>query len=238
MVTLVCDEPVFSPDDAFVRELLGRCPEVTTVVQNVNDGPASAVFGAHDEVLHGPGYLEDVLCGCRLRLAPRAFYQNNRTLTERLYEEAVGMADLGPSDIVLDAYCGIGTIGIVAARRSGCALIGVESNDVALGDARHNARINGIGKASFFCADAAELTLDRHVDVAFLDPPRKGADPRFLRMLSEAGPRSIVYISCNPHTQKRDIALLREDGWKPMALRAVDMFPHTPHVETVVLMSR
>lgn len=238
MVTLVCNEPLFDGQSDFVHQLRARHPEVASVVQNVNTGAACDVFGQGEQVLFGPGFIEDRLCGCDLRLSSRAFYQNNRKLTERLYEMAIAMVELAPGETILDVFCGVGAIGIIAAKRYGCSLLGVERNEVSVNDARANAKAAGLRNARFFCADATEfvMTLDEDIDVVFCDPPRKGMTRELLLALCGIHARSIVYVSCNPTTLRRDLDVLLENGWRLQRLCAVDMFPHSPHIECVALL--
>lgn len=240
MVTLVCEEPLFDSQDGFVRTLHECHPEVTSIVQNVNTGPACEMFGEDEKVLFGPGFIEDSLCGCDFHLSSRAFYQNNRLLTERLYERAVELAAPKAGETILDVCCGIGTIGIIAATRGGCSLLGVERNAVSVTDARINARISGLEDARFFCADAMKfvVSLDKDVDIIFCDPPRKGMTKELLLALCRFHARNIVYVSCNPTTLHRDLEILMENGWGLQRICAVDMFPHTPHIEAVALLGR
>ena len=196
-----------------------------------------------EKVLFGPGYIEDELCGCRFRISSSSFYQTNPIAAEALYELAVEMADLRSSDRIGDAYCGTGTIGIVAAKASGAELIGIERNAEAVKDAEINAQINGIENATFVAADAGSefarmARRGEELDVVFMDPPRAGSSQAFLANLSRLGPRRVVYISCDPKTQIRDIKHLVHNGYRIKRICPVDMFPHTDHVENVVLLER
>ncbi len=161
---------------------------------------------------------------------------------EKLYSKAMEFAGLTGKETVLDSYCGVGTIGLVAAKQAG-EVLGVELNRDAVHDAIANAKLNGIKNARFVCADATDLLTQmaedgEHADVVFMDPPRAGSNERFLLSLSELAPRRVVYISCNPETQARDLEYLCARGYAVQKIQPVDMFPHTNHVETVVLMSR
>ena len=209
---------------------------------NVNPYRTSLVLGEREEVLYGKGYIEDVLCGCRFRISARSFYQINPVQTEQLYQKAVELAGLTGVETVIDAYCGIGTIGMVASAHAG-RVIGVELNRDAVRDAIANARANGIRNIYFHTADAGEWMASMaeqggRADVVFMDPPRAGSDERFLSSLMLLAPRRVVYISCNPETQERDLRFLTARGYQVKAIQPVDMFPHTHHVETVVLLSR
>lgn len=202
----------------------------------------SLVLGEREEVLYGKGYIEDVLCGCRFRISARSFYQINPVQTEQLYQKAVELAGLTGVETVIDAYCGIGTIGMVASAHAG-RVIGVELNRDAVRDAIANARANGIRNIYFHTADAGEWMASmaeqgERADVVFMDPPRAGSDDRFLSSLMLLAPRRVVYISCNPETQERDLRFLTARGYQVKAIQPVDMFPHTHHVETVVLLFR
>ena len=241
MVVLVTSTPVFPAKRRFTQALRARHPDITTVLMNVNPYRTSLVLGEREEVLYGKGYIEDVLCGCRFRISARSFYQINPVQTEQLYQKAVELAGLTGVETVIDAYCGIGTIGMVASAHAG-RVIGVELNRDAVRDAIANARANGIRNIYFHTADAGEWMASiaeqgERADVVFMDPPRAGSDDRFLSSLMLLAPRRVVYISCNPETQERDLRFLTARGYQVKAIQPVDMFPHTHHVETVVLLS-
>lgn len=242
MVVLVTGTTVFPSKNDFVKELLKLHPEITTIVQNINNKFTSMVLGDKETVLYGKGYIEDVLCGCRFRISPKSFYQINPVQTEVLYGKAVEFADLSGKERVIDAYCGIGTIGIVASKGAG-EVIGCELNADAVRDARVNAKINDIQNIKFFCADAGEFMLGmkesgEKCDVLFMDPPRAGSDKKFLLSAVALSPEKIVYISCNPETQQRDLFYLIKNGYKVKKIQPVDMFPFTNHVETIALLVR
>lgn len=243
MVVLVTGTPVFTAKKHFTEELLKLHPEITTVVQNVNDTRTSMVLGRREKALYGPGTITDVLCGCKFRISPRSFYQINPLQTEVLYRKAMEFAGLTGKERVLDAYCGIGTIGIVAAKSGAKSVLGVELNRDAVHDAIVNAKENGIKNIYFTCADAGEFMADAAVereefDVVFMDPPRAGASPEFLQALCSLVPRRVVYISCDPETLARDLHFLRANHYAVERIQPVDMFPHTRHIETVTLLSR
>ncbi len=242
MVVLVTGTSVFPCKNDFIKELLRLHPEITTIVQNINNKFTSMVLGEKETVLYGNGYIEDVLCGKRFRISPKSFYQINPVQTEVLYGKAVEFALLTGKEKVIDAYCGIGTIGIVASDKAG-EVIGCELNADAVADARVNAKINGVENIKFFCADAGEFMLGmkeagEKCDVLFMDPPRAGSDKRFLSCAVSLSPDRIVYISCNPETQQRDLFYLIKNGYKVKKIQPVDMFPFTNHVETVVLLCK
>ena len=242
MVVLVAAHPIFPMKKRFVQALLERHPEITTVVLNINPHQTSMVLGEREEVLHGVGYIEDTLCGCVFRISPRSFYQINPTQTEKLYGKAIELAALTGKEAVLDAYCGIGTIGLIAAKSAG-QVVGVEVNGDAVRDARVNAKRNNITNAHFIEADAGNYMValaeeGQHVDVVFMDPPRAGSDMPFLNSLITLAPKKVVYISCNPETQARDLRVLTKNGYRVTYIQPFDMFPHTQHIECVVCLDK
>ncbi len=242
MVVLVTGTTVFPSKNNFVKELLKIHPEITTIVQNINNKFTSMVLGDKETVLYGKGYIEDILCGCTFRISPKSFYQINPVQTEILYSKAIEFANLQGKEKVIDAYCGIGTIGIVASKSAG-EVIGCELNPDAVRDAKINAKINNIENIKFICADAGEFMLsmkeqNEKCDVLFMDPPRAGSDKKFLSCAVALSPEKIVYISCNPETQQRDLFYLIKNGYKVKRIQPVDMFPYTAHVETVVLLQK
>jgi len=242
MVVLVTGTSVFPSKNNFVKELLKRHPEITTIVQNINNKFTSMVLGEKETVLFGKGYIEDVLCGLTFRISPKSFYQINPVQTEILYGKAIEFADLSGKEKVIDAYCGIGTIGMVASKKAG-EVIGCEVNPDAVRDAKVNAKINGVENINFICADAGEFMLEmkergEKCDVLFMDPPRAGSDKKFLSCAVSLSPEKIVYISCNPETQQRDLYYLIKNGYKVRKIQPVDMFPFTAHIESVVLLEK
>ena len=242
MVVLVAVSPVFKLQKPFLQKLLALHPEITTVVLNINDRFGPVVLGTREKVLYGGGYIEDLLCGRRYRISPRSFYQVNPVQTERLYGKAMEFAALTGEETVLDAYCGIGTIGITAADKAR-QVIGVEINRDAVKDAIANARLNGLKNCWFTAGDAGaymeQMAADgMRPDVVFLDPPRSGSDARFLRSLIQAAPPRVVYISCNPETLARDLGVLTERAYRVGRIQPVDMFPFSEHCEVVVSLAR
>lgn len=242
MVVLVTASPVFPSRNNFVKALLAAHPEITTVVQNINSGSDSMVLGPSDRVLYGGGCIFDELCGCRFKLSPQSFYQINPEQTQNLYTLAVDFAGLTGKETVLDAYCGTGTIGLIASKRSRF-VYGAELNKSAVKDAVENAKFNSRDNIRFVCADAGRFMLDlsnegAELDVVFIDPPRAGCSRDFLKGLITAAPERVVYISCNPETQARDLRFLQNNGYSVKKIKPVDMFPWTKHVECVVLMTK
>ena len=242
MVVLVTGTNIFPSKADFVKALLKKHPEITTVIWNINDKKTSLVLGDKQSVLYGDGYIEDVLCGKRFRISAKSFYQINPTQTEKLYSTAIDFAELKGNETVLDAYCGTGTIGIVASDKAK-QVIGVELNKDAVKDAIHNAKLNSVDNIRFFCADAGKFMVGmaeerEKVDVVLMDPPRAGSDLPFLKSVVTLAPEKVVYISCNIETQARDLGFLCKNGYKVRRIQPVDMFPHTSHIETVVLLSQ
>ena len=240
MVVLVIGSPIFPSKNNFVKALRKKYPQITTVVLNVNDKKTSMVLGERDIVIYGKGYIRDTLCGCTFRISPQSFYQVNPVQTEILYKTAIEYAGLGRKETVIDAYCGIGTIGLVAAKRAK-NVIGVELNPDAVRDARINAKENKITNARFYQGDAGEFMEGMaaegvKVDVVLMDPPRAGSDRKFLHSLLSLSPEKIVYVSCNPETLARDLAYLTKRDYLVKKMQPVDMFPVTDSVEVVCLL--
>ena len=223
-----------------VHELVARLKQIpgfTTLVLSVNTRKGNAVLGDEFITIHGPGYIEDTLCGLNFRLSPRSFYQVNHHQAQRLYEAAISQAQITRADTVLDLYCGVGTITLAMAGAAG-KVIGVEVVPQAVEDARDNAKRNGIENAEFFCGDAgaAALALEQQgiqADVVVVDPPRKGLNADTIEALARFAPRRIVYISCDPATLGRDTALIKERGYRVENAMAADLFPRTVHVESI-----
>ncbi len=240
MVVLVLSSPIMPSKNNFVKALLKVHPEITTIVVNVNNRKTSMVLGDKEQVIYGKGYIEDVLCGKKFRISPKSFYQVNPVQTEKLYRKALEFADLKGDEVVVDAYCGTGTIGMIAADRAG-KVIGVELNADAVRDARNNAKGNGIKNIQFYQNDAGKFLVEMaeqnaKVDVVLMDPPRSGSDEAFLSSVVKMAPKKVVYISCNPETLVRDLKYLTRKGYKVMRGVGVDMFPFTEHVECVIMM--
>lgn len=243
MVVLVTGTELFPKKREFLSALLKAFPQITTIVQNINGSKTSMVLGKKEFVLYGNGYIEDVLCSCRFRISPRSFYQINPVQTEVLYGTAIKFAALKKGDRVLDAYCGTGTIGIVAAKSAGVSVVGVELNEDAVSDAVFNARLNKNENISFFCADAGRFMVEaakanERFNVVFMDPPRAGSSLNFLRSIVKTASERVVYVSCSVETLERDLMFLCKNGYRVKKIQPVDMFPHTSHVETVVLLTK
>lgn len=242
MVIIVTASPVFPSKNNFAKALVKLHPEITTIVQNINDKKTSMVIGARNQVIYGKGFIEDILCGKRFRISPGSFYQVNPVQTEVLYQKAIKYADLKKKEVVIDAYCGIGTIGIIAADRAK-KVIGVELNSAAIKDANINCRMNRLENVDLYNNDAGKFMVDlaeqnEKIDVVFMDPPRSGSDEAFLSSVVKLAPKKVVYISCGPESLARDLKYLTKNGYKVIRIQPVDLFPMTGHVETVCLMSR
>ena len=242
MVVLVCADVIFPSKNNFVKALRAKHPEITTVVLNVNDKRTSMVLGERNIPLYGPGFIKDQLCGLTFRISPDSFYQVNPVQTKVLYETAISYAQLTGKETVMDAYCGIGTIGLSAAAKAG-HVIGVELNGNAVRDARNNAKENKISSASFYQGDAGAFMMQmaqegQKADVVFMDPPRSGSTQEFMDAIGILAPNRVVYVSCGPESLARDLKYLVKKGYRVEKIQPVDMFPATGHVETVVLLSR
>lgn len=242
MAVLVTGSPIFPSKNNFVKALRKAHPEITTVVLNVNDRQTSMVLGDREKPIFGPGFIKDRLCGCMFRISPKSFYQVNPVQTERLYKKAIRLADLKGKEKVLDAYCGIGTIGMIASKQVK-EVIGVELNRDAVRDAIGNAKGNGVKNIRFYQADAGEFMVamaeqGEKMDVVFMDPPRAGSDEAFLQSVIKLAPKKVVYISCNPETLARDLGYLTKKKYKVTKICPVDMFPFTDHCEVITCLQR
>lgn len=240
MVVLVTVSPILPSKNNFVKALRKEHPEITTVVLNVNDRQTSMVLGDRNIVLYGPGFIKDRLMGLTFRISPSSFYQVNPVQTEVLYGKAMEFAAMTGKERVIDAYCGTGTIGIIASRNAR-DVIGVELNRDAIRDARMNARENRIRNVRFVPGDAGWFmegmaAEGEKVDVVLMDPPRAGSDRKFLHSLLSLSPEKIVYVSCNPETLDRDLVYLTKRDYLVKKMQPVDMFPVTDSVEVVCLL--
>lgn len=242
LVVLVTGSYQFPGKNNFVAALCKAHPEITTVIHSINGAKTSMVLGEQQKTVKGPGFISDRLLGCTFRISAGSFYQVNPIQTEKLYSQALQMADLTGTESVLDAYCGTGTIGILAAKASK-NVIGVELNRQAVQDAIINAKINQVQNIRFVCDDAGRFlqkaaAKNEVPEVVIMDPPRAGSDEAFLSALVYASPKKVVYISCNPETQARDVQYLTKHGYKIMNMQPVDLFPHTDHVENIALIQK
>lgn len=244
MVVLVTAEITWPGAKNFVKVLREKHPEITTIVQNVNPKRTTFLLGDRNKVLYGPGKIIDRLMGLSFAISPASFYQVNPKQTEVLYRLAIEAANLQPGERVLDAYCGIGTIGMSAAAVTKNPVIGVELNPDAVRDAIGNAKANQLKNIRFVCADATEwmeqaAAAGEKIDVVFLDPPRSGSTDSFIRSLAKLAPKRVVYISCGVDTLARDLKTFRKQGYEAVRDWPVDMFPGTEgHIENVVLLEQ
>lgn len=241
LVCIVATAAKLPHSDALCTALTNAVPSVKSIVLNVNADDTNVILGKKCIPLFGDGYIEDILCGKRFRLNALSFYQVNRTQAENLYRKAAEYAE-PDGEVVLDLYCGAGTIGLSMADKAK-EIIGVEIVPEAIEDAKYNAQLNDVHNARFLCADAAEAAVKLEQEgikpgVILVDPPRKGCSPELLDTIFRFAPKRLVYVSCDSATLARDVAILQEGGYKVEQVAPFDMFPRTGHVETVVLMSK
>ena len=241
MVVLVCNENMWRGSKQFCSQLVKRFPSVKTIVLNVNTRKTPIVLGNEDKVLYGKGFIVDELCGLKFKISPQSFYQINHDQCVNLYTKALSLLNIKGNETAIDAYCGIGTIGMILSQKVK-QVIGVESNKDAIKDAKNNARMNQLSNIQFVCDDATEfmkkLAKEKHkVDVVIMDPPRSGSTKQFMDSVKILNPKQVVYISCDPTTQIRDIQYFKKIGYHTHTMYLYDMFPHTRHVESIVLLS-
>jgi len=236
MLVLVTKVDVFPGRNNFVAAIKRMAPEISTIVQNINPRHTNVILGEKERILFGKGFISDTLCGVTFKISPKSFYQINKHQCEKLYTKAIELANLTGKETVLDAYCGIGTIGMIASKKAK-QVYGVEIIPDAIKDAKMNAKNNNITNCLFYCADAQDY-MRRYegeaMDTVFVDPPRKGCSEQFLSSLVHFKPKKIVYISCNPETQVRDVKYLVSKGYTFDGVYPFDMFPQTYHVETII----
>ena len=242
MIVLVCNDNVFKGSKNFCNELVKSFPSIKTVVLNVNKRKTSIVLGNEEKVLYGKGFIVDELCGLTFKISPKSFYQINHEQCQALYNKAIDLLELKGNEIVIDAYCGIGTIGMVAAKKAK-EVIGVELNQDAIKDANNNARMNKIENIRFVNDDASNFMAvlaktKQRVDCVIMDPPRSGSTKEFMDAIKILNPKKVVYVSCDPTTQVRDIKYFSKLGYQGNVLYPFDMFPHTIHTETLCLLTR
>lgn len=241
MVVLVTGSVTIRDVESLVKDIVKFNPNVKTIIQNINNKHTSMVLGERNNILYGKGYIVDRLCGLEFQISPSSFYQVNKRQTEVLYNEAIKAAELNGKEVLIDAYCGTGTIGLIMSKNVK-EVIGVELNNHAVKDAIKNMKNNNIKNAEFICDDASEFMSrlakqNTKIDVVVMDPPRSGSDMKFLKSLVYLRPKKLVYVSCNPDTLKRDLEYISK-YYKINSIQPVDMFPYTEHVECVVGMQR
>ncbi len=238
MVVLVTNSDIFPGRSNFVKELLKLSPNITTIVQNVNQRDTTIVLGDKERVLYGSGYIVDKLCGLTFKISPKSFYQINPMQTEKLYNEAISMANIKPNQYVVDAYSGIGTIGLTASKFAKRVLC-VENNKDAVNDAKVNAKMNKITNVDFVAEDSTRFLnklaeTKNKVDVLFMDPPRSGSTYHFIKAIHELKVPNVVYVSCDPETLVRDLEHFIKFNYEIKEVKLVDMFSKTKHIESVV----
>lgn len=241
MIILVTNGKAFKQAESLVDALVRKYPNVTSIKQNINDAHSNVIMGPQSITLYGEEEIEDQLSEVTFNISDQSFYQINSHQTEKLYQQALDYAQLTGDEIVLDTYCGIGTIAIYMAENAR-HVYGVEVVPSAINDANQNATKNQLENTTFVCGKAEEVILKWKAegirpDVVMVDPPRKGCDETFLETILELNPKRIVYISCNPSTQQRDAHILNHQ-YDLKEITPVDMFPQTTHIETVALFER
>ena len=242
MVVIVTGSEIFPGCQNFVKALIARHKDISTIIQNVNNKKTSAVLGDKEKVIYGKGFIYDILLGKKFKISAKSFYQVNSSQCAVLYSQALECAALNKNEVLLDAYCGVGTIGIIASDKVK-KVIGVELVKDAVNDAITNAKMNNIKNIHFFCDDASNFMKNlvqkkEQVDVVVMDPPRKGSDERFLNAVIKLSPKKIIYISCDPRTQVIDLKHLLNNNYVIKEIQPVDMFPHTQAIENIVLLIR
>ncbi len=240
LVVIVTGSSNFPGKNNFIRALVARHPQIKTIIQNINNRKTSAVLGSDEEIVYGKGYIIDELLGFKFKITSKSFYQINHEQTEKLYSQVISLCGISQSDTILDAYCGVGTIGILASKNAK-KVIGVEIVKDAILNALYNAKLNNVNNISFFAQDATEFMINltkrkSKIDIVIMDPPRSGSTKEFLNALVSLSPKKIIYVSCNPYTLIEDLKLLQNE-YEVKFVQPIDMFPHTFHVETVVLLS-
>ena len=237
MVTLVTNRDDFKGKNNFVKELVKRCPEIKSIIQNINTRDTNVILGEKERVLFGPASIKDSILGVDFLISSKSFFQVNPIQVENLYKTAINFANLNENESIFDAYCGIGTISLCASKYVS-KVVGAEIVKEAIVDAKKNAKLNNIFNANFICGDAGEIlesliAAGEKFSTVFVDPPRKGLDEKFINKLLELSPEKVVYVSCDPETLARDIKILSQK-YEIKKVQPVDMFPMTFHVESVV----
>jgi len=242
MIVLVTRTEKLPHQDALIKELTETYPHVKSIIQNVNPERTNVILGKKTKLLWGEEYIYDTIGNIRFAISAKSFYQVNPDQTEKLYEQALEYAEIDCNDVVIDAYCGIGTISLFLAQKAK-KVYGVEIVPEAISDAKKNAEINGITNAEFFVGEAEKVmpwwtAQGLRPDVIVVDPPRKGCDEALLQAMIDMQPKRIVYVSCNPSTLARDLRILEDGGYNTQEVQPVDMFSQTGHVECVVLLEK
>lgn len=241
MVVIITADEIFPARSEFVKRLKAKFPGITTIIQNINPRKTSIVLGEKERILYGPGWISDSLCGLRFKITSKSFFQVNPKQTEVLYGLVEKYAALQGKEIVLDAYSGVGTIGLVLSKHAKHVHC-VENNAQAVKAGISNAKDNQIKNLTFHCEDATDFLnqiadVGDHIDCLIMDPPRSGSTPSFLASILKLKPQKVVYVSCDPTTLVRDLALLQK-GYRIVESTCVDMFCWTKHIETVVSLEK
>ncbi len=242
MVVFVTNGPLFEEAKVLTNLLIEKHPEVVSVIQNMNRARGNRVLGYENKILFGTGTIEDSIGNLKFELSPLSFFQVNPIQTDVLYKQALTFAELKGDETVVDVYCGIGTISLFLAQKAK-KVVGVEIVDVAIEDAKVNAKRNNLNNTEFHTGKAEEVLpklfeKGLRADVVVVDPPRKGCEQVVLETIANMNPKRIVYVSCKPSTLARDLKILSDLGYKTEKVQPVDMFPHTMHVETVALLKK
>ncbi len=240
LIVIVCNDKIFPGSKNFCQQLVKACPSVHSIVMNINLRNTSIVLGNQERILYGKGFIVDKLCGLTYKISASSFYQINHEQCEKLYYKAIELLNLETNDIVLDTYCGIGTIGMTIANQVE-KVIGVELNRQAYLDAINNAIMNHISNIQFCNEDATQF-MQKHIydsiDCIMMDPPRSGSTPEFIQAACAMRPRSIIYISCDPSTQAIDLKIFQKYQYDTQEVYLFDMFPHTKYLESIILLER
>ena len=242
LVVIVANEDVFKGSKNFCQELTKKCPSVKSIVLNINKRKTSIVLSQNEKVLFGKGFIVDELCGLTFKISAQSFYQINHEQCTKLYQKVLDLLKPQKKEIVLDTYCGIGTIGMTIAPHVQ-QVVGVELNKEAYKDALNNAKMNKIQNIRFFCKDATEFMKElaaqhEHVDCVIMDPPRSGSTKDYVDSIKVLKPRKVIYVSCDPTTQVRDLKYFQSIGYTTKDIYLYDMFPHTEHVESICMLQR
>lgn len=242
MVVFVTNGPSFNYRKAFVSTLTKEIPEIKTIVQNINNRKDHLVLDRDENIWYGKGYIVDYIGDVKFFISSKSFYQINPPQVKKLYDCVKEYANLTGKETVIDAYCGVGTIGLYLAREAK-HVYGVELIVSAIDDAKKNAQLNKITNASFQVGDASEYMVKlarakRQVDVVVVDPPRSGCTPELMKSVLQLNPKRFIYVSCNIETQVRDLKLMENSGYKITKMQGFDLFPETHHIESVVLLTK
>ena len=237
MVVIVSNSSTFPGRNNFVKELVNRCPNISTVIQNTNQRDTNVILGDKEKTLYGKGFISDEILGLKFNISAKSFFQVNPIQVQKLYKAALDAAKISKDDTVLDAYAGVCTIGLLAAKYAK-KVTSVEVVHSAVINGKNNAKMNNISNIEIIEADCTEYINNNlpKFDVVIMDPPRKGSTPEFLNAIKKIEPKKIVYISCEPSTLARDLEYLKEK-YEIKTVQPIDMFPRSFHVETILCLS-